>query len=71
MADAGTSQWLRLMTIACRCIQCSVLLEHPLEEFYLDLEGAVEQAKKNKSQRIPLMCPKCTAEYLHGQLRIA
>jgi len=56
-----------MMTIACRCTQCSILLEHPMAEFYHDLDGAIEQAKKNNSERIPLMCAKCTQEYLDGQ----
>jgi hypothetical protein len=51
------------MIIACRCVTCSTLLEHPLEEFYLDLDGALEVARKRRSKRIPLMCGKCTQAF--------
>ena len=61
------------MNIASRCYYCSIELEHPLEEFYHDLEGAIEEAKKRGSARIPLTCPKCAEDYnnKYGQLRTA
>jgi hypothetical protein len=38
-------------------------LEHPLQEFYDDLHGAIEQAQKRRSNRIPLMCARCTQDF--------
>jgi hypothetical protein len=38
-------------------------LEHPLQEFYDDLAGAIEVAEKRGSKRIPLMCAKCTQDF--------
>jgi hypothetical protein len=51
------------MMIAARCVKCSTLLEHPLQEFYFDLQGALEVARKRGSVRIPLMCAKCTQTF--------
>lgn len=58
-----------MLTIACRCVYCSTLLEHPLGEFYEDLKGAIEEAEKRHSERIPLVCPECTKEYLDKDRR--
>jgi hypothetical protein len=55
-----------MLMIVCRCAQCSTLLEHPLQEFYHDLDCAIEEAKKRNSRNIPLMCARCTEKYPDG-----
>jgi len=60
-----------MIVILCRCTNCSTLLEHPLQEFYYDLDGALEEAKKRNSRAIPLMCAPCTVKYPDGLPRTA
>ena len=51
------------MRLLCRCYYCSAVLDHGLEEFYFDLEGAVEEAVRRGGERIPLACAGCTEAY--------
>ena len=53
------------IVVVMRCAKCSVLLEHPLEEFQHDFEGAIEEARKRQSRSIPMTCAKCASEMLH------